>query len=208
MDLLRALDWRYAVRRFADERIGEEQLQDLLTATRMSASSYGLQPYRLVVVESEAVRRRLLPHSMGQDKVVHCSHLIVFAAQVDVGDGMVDRYMARLAEVRGLAADTLKGMSEHIKSALAAMTPAQRMEWAHQQAYIALGNLLTCAALMDIDSCPMGGIEAEGYDRELGLAEEGLATAVVCAIGLRHPEDSSAYLEKVRFAHREMVKVI
>ncbi|WP_308364910.1 MULTISPECIES: NAD(P)H-dependent oxidoreductase [unclassified Microbulbifer] len=208
MDVLEALNWRYAVRQFSDERIDEAQLQQLLTATRMSASSYGLQPYRLIVVESEEMRRRLLSHSMGQEKVVRCSHLVVFAARTDLGERMVDRYMERFAQVRGVPLNELRKMSDHFKSALAARTPEQNLQWAHRQTYLALGNFLTCAALMGIDSCPMEGFEAEGYDRVLGLAEQGLTTSVISAIGRRDPEDVSAGLQKVRFEHRDVVEVI
>lgn len=208
MDLLDALNWRYAVRRFAQARIGEEELQRLLKATRMSASSYGLQPYRLIAVESGEVRRSLLPHSMGQEKVVECSHLIVFAAQVDVGEQTVDRYIERVAEVRGVPLSELQRMSANIKGALANKTRQQRLEWAHRQAYIALGNLLTSAATMGIDTCPMEGFEPEGYDRVLGLAGRGLTTSVICTIGRRHAEDDSAHQKKVRFAHCELVEMI
>lgn len=208
MDLLDALNWRYAVRRFAQTRIDEEELQELLIATRMSASSYGLQPYRLIVVESGEMRRNLLPHSMGQVKVVECSHLIVFAAQVDVGEQTVDRYIERFAEVRGVPLDKLQRMSANIKAALANKTRQQKLEWAHRQAFIALGNLLTSAAILGIDTCPMEGFEPEGYDRVLGLAERGLTTSVICAVGQRHAEDDSAHLKKVRFEHREWVEMV
>ena len=96
-------------------------------------------------------------------------------------------------------------MSDHFKAALAVMTEQQRQEWAHQQAYIALGNLLTCAALMKIDTCPMTGFEREGFDKVLGLAGKGLTTSVLCPIGKRHPDDTSASMKRVRFDQDELV---
>lgn len=206
MNVLEALNWRYAVRRFSDERIDDAELQQLLAATRLSASSFGLQPYRLVLVESAQMRRRLLPHSQGQDKVLHCSHLVVFAAQTEVDGRLVDRYLEQFCRVRGVALEQLQGISDHFKGALAVRAPEQNLEWAHRQAYLALGNLLTCAALMGIDSCPMEGIDTRGYDDVLGLAGQGVTTSVICALGRRHPEDDSARQEKVRVDLHEMVR--
>ncbi|MFC1748605.1 NAD(P)H-dependent oxidoreductase [Pseudomonadota bacterium] len=205
MNLIKALEWRYAVRQFSSEPIDEQQVQALLTATRLSASAYGLQPYRLVVVNDMSVRRQLLKFAMGQDKVVHCSHLVVFAAQTDIGDEMVDRYMQSVAETRGTSIEALGGLAEHIKTVFTNMTPVQKREWAHQQTYIALGTLLTAAAVMKIDSCPMAGFESHGFDDVLGLNELGLESSVICPLGLRHPEDSSALLPKVRYGQSEMI---
>ncbi len=208
MNLLKALNWRYAVRKFSDEMIDESQVQELLTATRYSASSYGLQPYHLLVVNSVEIRQQLLPYSMGQEKVVKCSHLVIFAAQTDIGDETVNRYVDKASIVRRVPLEKLQGMADHFKSALAVKTASQKQEWAHQQAYIALGNFLTCAALMEIDTCPMTGFEVAGYDEVLGLAEKGLTTSVICAIGKRHPDDSNASLQKIRFDHDEMILTV
>lgn len=205
MKLIEALNWRYAVRQFSSEKIEEEKIQQLLTATRLSATSYGLQPYRLIVVNDIGVRKKLLRYAMGQDKVVNCSHLVVFAAQTEIGDGMVDRYIHSVAETRGISIDELNGLADHMKQVFANMNAQQKREWAHQQAYIALGTFLTAAAIMEIDSCPMGGIEADGFDSVLGLNELGLETSVICALGVRHPDDSNAGLPKVRYGHSEMV---
>jgi nitroreductase / dihydropteridine reductase len=208
MNLTSALNWRYAVREFSNEIIAPGQLQQLLDATRMSASSYGLQPYHLLVIQSPAIKEQLVGFSLGQDKVVHCSHLIVFAAHTNIGDATVDRYIKQFAHVRDVEPEQLSNMAEHYKAALAVMDKNQRQEWAYQQAYIALGNFLTCAALMQIDTCPMTGIEFEGYDRVLGLREKNLATTVVCPIGIRHPQDSSAREKKVRFGAQDMVTLL
>ncbi|QIB67027.1 NAD(P)H-dependent oxidoreductase [Kineobactrum salinum] len=208
MEVLEALNWRYAVQKFSDERIGEAQLQQLLTATRMSPSSFGLQPYRLIVVASEDMRQRLLPHSMGQEKVVHCSHLIVFAAQTAPGEQIVDHYIERFAQVRGVPVSDLQRLSDRMKKTLAARTPEQNLQWAHRQTYIALGTMLTCAALMGIDGGPMEGFEPKGYDQVLGLADLNLTASVICAIGRRDPEDAGADLPKVRFEQSEMVTMV
>ncbi len=208
MNLINALNWRYAVREFSSETIAPEQLQQLLDATRLSASSYGLQPYHLLVIQSPAIKEQLIEFSLGQDKVANCSQLIVFAAHTNIGDATVDRYIKQFSHARDLDPAQLNNMAEHYKTALAVMDKSQRQEWAHQQAYIALGNFLTCAALMQIDTCPMTGIEFDGYDRVLGLREKNLTTTAVCPIGIRHPQDASAREKKVRFDTQDMVTLL
>lgn len=205
MKLIEALNWRYAVRRFAPDIIEEKKVQQLLTATRLSATSYGLQPFRLVIVKDINVRVALFPYAMGQEKVVNCSHLVVIAALQDVGDGMIDRYIQSVADTRNQPVEALKGLAYHMKDVFSNMTGAQKKEWAHQQAYIALGTLLTSAALLKIDSCPMTGFEKQGFDRVLGLDKLGLESSSICALGVRHAEDGNAHLPKVRYGHAEMV---
>ena len=207
MNLMNALEWRYAVRKFSDEVLSDMEVAALLDVTRLSASSYGLQPYRLLVVESPDIRRELVAHSYGQEKVAACSHLIVFAAQTDIGDQLVDEYVQKLTEVRGVSPESLQGMAGHIKGALAAKSPEENLQWAHQQAHIALGNLLTCAAMMGIDTCPMGGFEAAGYDEVLGLSKLNLTASVVCPIGRRDAGDTAASAPKVRRDYGEIVMV-
>ncbi|MFK5947916.1 MAG: NAD(P)H-dependent oxidoreductase [Methylococcales bacterium] len=205
MSLLEALNWRYAVKQFSDEKVTAAELKVLLNAACLSASSYGLQPYRIIVVESKAIREQLLPFSYGQNKIAQSSHLIVFAAHTQIGNATVDRYIDRYAKTTNKHQSELSDFSNHMKSALAVKTPEQQQEWAHQQVYIALGNLLTCAAVMKIDSCPMTGIDSAGYDAVLGLDEKNLTTSVICPIGRRHQNDVQAHTPKVRFDYDEIV---
>ncbi|MFV8781099.1 NAD(P)H-dependent oxidoreductase [Microbulbifer sp. SA54] len=208
MQVLSALQWRYAVRRFSEERLPAGDIETLVDATRLSASAYGLQPYRLIQVDSREVRKSLLPHAMGQDKILHCSHLLVFAAETDLGEHTVDRYMALLGSARALSQEAHAGMSNHMKTVIAGMTPAQRTGWAREQVFIALGTLLTAAASMGIDSCPMTGFASHGFDQVLGLIEQGLTATAVCALGRRHPDDDHAGLAKVRLAASDFAQVV
>ena len=208
MNILEALNWRYAVKSFSDAKISAKQLRQLLNATRLTASSYGLQPYVLIVVESDTIRQQLIPFSYGQDKIAQCSHLIVLAVHTQIGDITVDSYIDKVAQLTDVPHSTLSGMSEHMKLALSSKSTAQQQEWAHQQAYLALGNLLTCAALMKIDTCPMTGIDSSGYDEVLGLKAKGLTTSVICPIGKRDPDDIQAVTPKVRFDYEQLVMVV
>lgn len=198
MNLLNDLNWRYAVKKFSDRKVPENDIQDLKEAIRLTPSSYGLQPYKVIVIESEAIKKELLPYSYGQEKVVNCSHLFIFAAELAHADSIVDRYIAASARTNAVAPAMLSDMSDQMKAALASMDQSQQAQWAHQQVFIALGNFLTCAASLKIDTCPMGGFETDGYDKVLGLKDNALTSSVICPIGYRHPDDRNAYKPKVR----------
>jgi nitroreductase/dihydropteridine reductase len=208
MNVLNALRWRYAVKHFTDEKLTSSQVKDLLEATRLTASSYGLQPYNIISVESKPLRESLIPYSYGQNKVLNSSHLIVLAAHTQIGAHTVERYINKYIEASKSTHSDLINLSVHMKSVLSGMTAEQQQEWAHQQAYIALGNLLTSAALMGIDACPMTGFDKEGYDSVLGLKEKGLTSTVICPIGHRDPSDIQATATKVRFDYNEIVTEI
>ncbi len=208
MNITDALNWRYAVRKFTAERIKDDTINELLTAARLSASSYGLQPWRMVLVEDVDTRNRLYEYAMGQEKVVNCSHLVVFAAQTDIGDATVDRYMEALTEVRDLPAAVLDSIRADMKAVIKNMSEQRRRQWAHEQVYIALGTLLTAAAVMKVDACPMTGFENEGFDRVLGLHERSLESSVICALGVRDPNDENALLPKIRYSEAEMVLTV
>ncbi|AXS82859.1 MULTISPECIES: NAD(P)H-dependent oxidoreductase [Marinobacter] len=205
MDIHAALDWRYAVREFSPEQLNTQAVETLLDAVRKSASSYGLQPYKVIMIESAAVRRDLLPHAFGQQKVVDCSHLIVFATDTRIGDQTVDRYVNQCMKVREIPYQDIAGYAGHMKQALASKSRTEKREWAHQQAYIGLGTLLTTAAVLEIDSCPMTGIDSRAFDQVLGLAHHELETSAIVALGRRSAGDRSAGLPKVRFDYDDFV---
>lgn len=205
MNIHEALDWRYAVREFSPEKLDGQTVETLVDAARKSASSYGLQPYKILIVESKSVRKDLLPYSYGQQKVLDCSHLIVFAAQTDIGDHTVDRYVTQFEKTRSVTAAEISGYVTHMKEALASKSQSEKQAWAHQQAYIALGTLLTAAASMRIDSCPMTGFDHNAYDDVLGLAELGLESSAIVALGYRSARDRSSGLPKVRFGYDDLV---
>ena len=205
MSILDALTWRYAVKRFSDERLSESEVRSLLEATRLSASAFGLQPYKLLVISSRALRERLLPHAQGQDKVRDCSHLVVIAAET-LGDSTVDRYTQQTASLAPLPKSAADGFATYVKQVLAGLTPEQRDVWSRQDAYLALGHLLASAAMMRIDCCPMSGFDPDGFDEVLGLGARGLRTTVICPLGRRHPSDEQAKRPKVRRSFDELVE--
>lgn len=193
------LKWRYATKKYdASKKVSDSDFATLLEGLQLSASSYGLQPYKFINVVDPEVRAKLQPASWGQTQIVDASHLIVFAADTDVTAENIDALLELTASTRGIPVDALSGYGDFMKSAIGAMPTEIKPTWNSKQTYIALGNLMNLAASMKIDTTPIEGFDAKQYDEILGLAEKGLTSAVVCAIGYRSEEDETAAAAKVR----------
>lgn len=200
MNVLDALNWRYAVREFADTKLDETLVSELVEATRLSPSAYGLQPYKLIIIRSDSLKAKLLEHAMGQSKVKHCSHLFVFAVNKFIDEQFIAQHFAHLERERKLQAGTLSGYQQHVTDVMLSLTTEELQQWAENQAHIALGNLLTSAAILRVDTCPMAGFEKQGFDEVLELAKRGLKSTVICALGERADSDASADERKVRLS--------
>jgi nitroreductase len=205
--LLNQLRWRYATKQFdANRKISPSDWRTLEESLVLTPSSFGLQPWRFTVVTDQATKEKLVPVSWDQRQVADASHVVVFAIKKHLGPDEVDRYLGRMAQVRGVTPASLNGFRDVLVGFLA--QPADRFNpqhWAARQAYIALGNFLTSAALLGIDTCPMEGIEPARYDEILALPEQGYETVVVAVAGYRSAADKYATLPKVRFAPEELV---
>jgi nitroreductase len=205
--LLEALRWRYATKVFDKERVIEDEVWRTLEGSLvLTPSSYGLQPWRFVVVQDRALRETLRKHSWNQPQVTDCSHYVVFGAKIKIEEADVDRLVELMARMRGVTVESLGYyremiMGDVVRGARAAMA----MEWAARQCYIALGNLMTCAAVLGVDACPMEGIDTKAYDEVLGLPAMGYRTAVACAVGYRAAEDKYAKVAKVRYEAGELM---
>ena len=208
MELLDALNWRYAVKQFSEDIIPDAVIADLISATSLTPSCYGLQPYKIIQVNDRSVREKLLAHSWGQDKVVECSHLLVFTVSTAGIESIVDRYLHVQAHINDEAISELEDFRGYLIKTLGGKPNAQVIEWEHRQAYIALGNLLTSAAVSGIDTCPMEGIDAAGFDEVLGLPALDLTTSVVCTLGYRNTADKHANKPKIRFANSDFLREV
>jgi len=208
--LLTALEWRYATKVFdPNKKISTDLWQALERALVLSPSSYGLQPYRFLVIHDSAKRAALLPHSWNQKQVVDCSHYIVFTARTKMTEADIDRFLALTGQVRNLPTEALSAYRGMMMGDLVT-GPRGKIahEWAIRQAYIALGNLMTCAAVLGVDACPMEGIVPGEYDRVLGLENSDYATVVCCALGYRSANDKYAGLAKVRYPATDLIRVV
>lgn len=205
--LLQQLCWRYATKKFDPARkISEADWEALEQVLVLTPSSYGMQPMKFMVITDPGIRAQLVPASWNQRQPADCSHYVVFAARVKNTEADVDRYMARIAEVRGSSIEAQAGLKKMLMSDVVHGPRGQRaLEWATNQVYIALGNFMTSAAMLGIDTCPMEGIEPDQYDAILGLSAQGYRTAVACAAGYRAADDKYAALPKVRFPESELI---
>lgn len=199
MELIKNLNWRYATKKFdPDKKVSVADIKLLKEAIRLSASSYGLQLYKVLVVSDCELRERLQPASQGQNQVTEASHLFVFCHYTDARHEDIDAYLRLTAQIRKLDIDDLSGYGNHMKMKIAEKSPAEKTAWLQRQPYIALGNLLAACAELNIDACPMEGFDPERYNEILGLREQGLSAVVVTAVGYRHNEDNVQHLSKVR----------
>ncbi|GGD44136.1 NAD(P)H-dependent oxidoreductase [Muriicola marianensis] len=196
---LESLNWRYATKKFdTDKKISERDLNLLVEATRLSASSFGLQPYHVFVVTDPEIRTQLKEVSWGQSQITDASHLFVFANKKTFGPELIDSYLSEVSNVREIPQEGLKAYGDFMKSKLIPLPEEVKESWAAKQTYLAVGNLLSAAGVMEIDSCPMEGFEVEAYDRILKLDEKDLTTSVVVALGYRSEEDETQHFKKVR----------
>ncbi len=208
--LLGNLHWRYATKVFdAGKTIAPEIWQTLEETLVLTPSSYGLQPWKFLVITDKEIRAKLRPHSWDQAQVTDCSHYVVFATIKKIAEADIDKFLARIAAVRGVEVGTLgtyRGMmvGDVVKGPRGEISG----EWAARQAYIALGNFMTAAALLQVDTCPMEGFNPAEYDKILGLEARGLTASVCCAAGYRSEKDKYAQLPKIRFGTDEVVEHI
>ncbi len=205
--LLETLNWRYATKQFdASKMIDAITWDALLESLVLTPSSYGLQPWKFFVVQDPALRAQLKTKAWGQGQITDASHLVVFTHRTDLDEADVDRYLARIAEVRGVTVESLAGFRQMmIGNLVQGPKHATIAEWTARQAYIALGQLMTAAAALGVDATPMEGLDAKAFDQILGLEGSGYATAMVCALGYRAESDAYAKLPKVRYAREELV---
>jgi len=203
--LLGALKWRYATKAFDPTRtIPAADWQVLEESLLLAPSSFGLQPYRFVVVTDPALRAQLRPVSYGQSQITDASHLVVFLAKQEMTEAYVDQFLAQIVQTRGGKLEDLRDYRSRMVGSLVG-TERNIPEWTARQAYIAFGELLQTAALMGVDACPMEGLEPKAYDRILGLEDGDYRTVAVCALGYRSADDGYARLPKVRFPAEQLI---
>lgn len=200
------LKWRYATKGFDISReLPAADLDYILEAGRLAASSYGLQPFKIVVVTDEAKKQVLMGHAYGQAQVGKNGALIVLAARTDVDEAMIADYTARIESVRALPAGAVNGYKDMMVGHLTNLPTEVRTTWAQKQAYIALGTMMVAAAEKMIDGCPMEGFSAEGFDEALGLKAHNLTASIIFPVGYRAASDETQHYAKVRRTAEDMI---
>ena len=203
-------NWRYAVKKFdSSKKITAEHWSTLEESLHLAPSSYGLQPWRFVIVQSAEVRKKLTAVSELQKQVESCSHLVVITHLKKLTEDYVSAYFKLVAEDRSVSPESLKKYQENIEREYIHGPQAAHVgEWAARQTYIALGTFMMSAACLEIDTCPMEGLDPKKYDEILGLTSSPYTTSVVVAAGYRSTDDKSQHDHKIRFGKEQIFKYI
>lgn len=203
--VLQNLNWRYATKRMNGEKVPAEKMDNILESIRLTATSNGLQPFTVLVIEDEELRKKLLPAAFNQPQLVEGSHLLVFAAWKEISADKIDRYFEQVIKERNLKPEDMAQYAAFLKNNFSAQTQEQQFNWASKQAYIALGTAMVAAAEEKVDSTPMEGFNPAEVDAILGLTEKGLGAAALLALGYRDAsKDHMANSKKVRRAKEEL----
>lgn len=207
--LLDALQWRYATKQFqAGKAIPADLWSALEDSLVLTPSSFGLQPWKFLVVDTPSTREQLQSVSWNQPQTTEASRFVVFTVRTGMEEGDINQWIARLAEVQGKQTEDFAPLQGMISGFVGRMSPEAILAWNTRQAYIALGQFMAAAAVLGIDTCPMEGIDAASYDRILGLNGSGYTTVVACAVGYRSDSDKYAKLPKARFRKEQLVEVV
>ena len=198
-------NWRYATKKFdASKKISAADLNTLKEAIRLSASSYGLQPYKVFIIENPELKAKLVGAAYGQTQVADASHLIVFANELNFGAAGIDQLANNISATRGLPLEAIQGYVDYMKGNITGLPEEVRNIWTAKQTYLALGNLLNAAAELKIDVTPMEGFIPAQVNEILGLDKLGLNASLLAPIGYRHAEDDTQHYKKVRKSNDEL----
>lgn len=199
MELLEGLRWRYATKKFdVNRKIGDTHIATLKDAIQLSASSYGLQLYKVLFISNPEIRVQLKAAAYGQPQITDASHVVVFCHYTHINDEHVDEYLENIAMVRDVKVADLQDFGSVMKGSLKVQPEEAQNVWAAKQTYIALGTLLAATSELRIDACPMEGFNAEEFNNILKLDEQNLHASVIATIGYRAKDDDFQKLKKVR----------
>ncbi len=206
MKLIEDLNWRYAVKRMNGNKVPQQKLDAILEATRLSASSAGLQPYKIIVVENEAVKKQLQPAAYNQPQITEASHLLIFAAYENITEAHVEEYMNLQAKVKNVSLESLAGFKDMLTNNIVSRSEEANFNWAARQAYIALGTALIAAAEEKVDATPMEGFNPVAFDEILGLNKLGLKSVALLVLGYR--DEVNDYLINAPKVRKDMKDLV
>jgi len=200
MDIIEALEWRYAVKKFdPSKKVSEQQMDRILKGLQLTPTSMGLQLMRFIVITDEKIKEEITPIAFNQSQVKDCSHLVVMCRKESVSKNDIDSFVNQTAKTRevDVKSETMLNFEKMLSGSLN-LPEAQQKAWMENQVYIALGNLMTLCAAENVDTCPMEGFDRQKLDTYLNLAEDGLNAVVMCPIGYRSEQDKYGTVKKVR----------
>jgi nitroreductase/dihydropteridine reductase len=206
MNLLEALNWRYATKRMTGKKVGRETIDRILDAAQLAPSSAGLQPYNIILVENEKLKKKIQAVAFNQPQVAEASHLLIFAAWADVTEKDVTSYIERIATGRNVSVESMAGLNGSLMNIVNTKTQEEKYQWAARQAYIAFGIAIAAAATESVDATPMEGFNPAALNELLGLKEKGLRSVTILTLGYRDTETDFLHsLKKIRRAKEKLV---
>tara|TARA_B110000003_G_scaffold275711_1_gene319157 strand:+ start:452 stop:1090 length:639 start_codon:yes stop_codon:yes gene_type:complete len=205
-DILKKLEWRYATKKFdATKKVAPKKITILKEAFNLTATSYGLQPLKLVVISNPKIIKDLVPLSYNQGQVGNASHIFVICIETSIDANFIKKYFDLVNKTRNTSRDILKSYEDYLIDNFSKKTDEEITIWAAKQAYLTMGNLLTVCAVKEIDACPIEGFQPDQYDSYLNLTAKGLQSVLVMAVGHRSVDDAFSELKKVRRGVDEIV---
>lgn len=208
MNYLEALSRRYSVKKFNNQIIPQETLHNILESGKLSASSLGLQPYKIIIVESQEMKQKMIPAFYNPSQISTCSHLIVIVSKKILEENYIRGYFKHISEVREVSLETLDPFKNSISQHINQKTQDEIFNWAEKQSYIVLANLMYAAAIENIDSCPMEGFRQDVIEEILNINPETEKVTVTLALGYRSEEDHFQHMKKVRKPNEKLFKFI
>jgi nitroreductase/dihydropteridine reductase len=209
MNSTEKLSWRYATKKFdSTKKLTDSQVETLKNAFNLTATSYGLQPLKMLVISNEKIKENLQKHAFNQSQISDCSHLLVICIKSDIDSTYVDSRFDLEKEIRGTSEATVSGFRKFLKADIDKKSPLEIELFSKNQAYIALGKLMTVCAFEDIDSCPMEGFIPQKFDKLLNLKELDLKSVLLLPVGFRASDDYMSSLKKVRSSLNESIITI
>lgn len=199
MDIIEALNWRYATKKMTGQKVPELTVEKIIQAAHLAPSGIGLQPYEIIVISNPELKNQILPIAMNQPQAVESSHLLVFAAWDDYTSERIDVVFKYLNQQREQPAASTERQKNFAIGYFGNFTKEENFHHAAKQANIALGLSIAAAALEKIDATPMEGFNALQLDELLGLKEKGLRSSMLLALGYRDEDnDYNLKAKKVR----------
>lgn len=199
MDSIKSLQWRYATKKFDDsKKVSDKDMDVIKKSFNLTPTSYGLQPVKLIVIQNETLQKKLFEHTYKQDQIITASHVLVFCTELHINADFIDENFKLVKKVRNTPDEILEPYRNFLIKFFGDKTEAQKQEWAINQVYLTLGNVLNVCASEGIDACPMEGFDAKNYDKTLNLTEKGLKSCLILPIGYRAEDDMFADFKKVR----------
>ncbi len=205
MELIKALNWRYATKKFdPSKKVKDEDFETLKEAVRLTATSYGLQAFKVKIISDDATKQKIAFACSNQPQITTAHHLFLFCNYTKVSATDVDNYLERISNTRSLDIEKVAPFGDYIKGALNGLEDEQLAAWTSKQTYIAMGTLLAAAGELKIDSCPMEGFDADQLNQLLDLNDKHLNVSSIVAVGYRSEDDKNQHLKKVRKSKEEL----